>query len=127
MQKYIIIGAGLMALSACSEISTAPANLDKQTAAAETLSGTSVNDISLVSANTINGGNFTTIGEIKTSVGKATAFGKTPTLADGQQKLRIEAAELGADAVINVQISDVTVCLISWGCRNVSGTAVRIP
>ena len=73
----------------------------------------------------VNGGNFTVLGEISTSVGKATVFGKTPTYADGEQKLRIEAAEMGADAVINASISDVTICALSWGCRNISGTAVK--
>ena len=127
MRNFIGLVVGLVALAACSEISTAPQNLDKQTAEAEAVSGTSVTDIVLTAADTINGGTFTPVGAIKTSMGKATAFGKTPTVAYAQQKLRIEAAELGADAVINVEISDVTVCPFSWGCRNVSGTAVRLP
>ncbi|MGB1035348.1 MAG: hypothetical protein ACPG7W_03495 [Paracoccaceae bacterium] len=34
--------------------------------------------------------------------------------------------ELGADAVISAQISDVAVCALSWGCRHASGTAVTL-
>ena len=123
MTKFIALAA-MVALAACDTM-TAPAEIQQKAAEVQPVGTTAVADIQLVSGNTINNGNFTVIGEVKADVGKKTAFGKTPTVQDAQANLRVKAAAVGADAVINTQISDVTVCALSWGCRVVSGTAVK--
>ncbi|MEP1519448.1 hypothetical protein [Ascidiaceihabitans sp.] len=123
MKKLFAIVA-LSALAACDTM-TAPADIGTKAAEAQAATTTPINQIQLVSGNTVNNGNFTVIGEVKADVGKKTAFGKTPTVEDAQTNLRIKAAGVGADAVINTQISDVTICALSWGCRVVSGTAVK--
>ena len=125
MIRGVLCLALLTGLAACDDVMTSPAKVDQQAANIETQTQTPLAAIQVLPDASVNGGNFTVLGEISTSVGKATVFGKTPTYADGEQKLRIEAAELGADAVINASISDVTICALSWGCRNISGTAVK--
>ncbi|MEP2642798.1 hypothetical protein [Roseobacter sp.] len=121
--RYIGFLTVALALSGCADVMTSPARLADQ--ADEISKVTPTDQIVLTSADTINDGNFTQIAAIEKSIGKATIFGKTPTVADGELKLRIEGAELGADAVINKRISNVGVCALSWGCRTVSGTAVK--
>ncbi|MBR9841819.1 MAG: hypothetical protein GYB25_01545 [Rhodobacteraceae bacterium] len=68
---------------------------------------------------------FTEIKPIEVAVNKITAFHPSPTVEQAQKALRAEAASLGADAVINVTISDVGVSLISWGTRYAKGTAIK--
>ena len=117
--------ASLAFLTACGDAMTYPMELDKEAAAASQSAPTPVSQIQVVSGNTVNGGKFTVVGPVKATVGKVTAFHPTPTVAQAEQKLRIEAAELGANAVINASVSDVTLCALSWGCRNATGTAVK--
>ncbi|KIC12071.1 hypothetical protein RA19_05135 [Leisingera sp. ANG-M1] len=100
--------------------------MDKQAQAAAQTAATPVDQITLERGATINGGSFQVLGAVKTSVGKATAFHPAPTVAQAEQKLRIEAAKLGADAVINTEIGEVGVCALSWGCRSATGTAVKL-
>ncbi|WP_157891236.1 hypothetical protein [Phaeobacter porticola] len=89
------------------------------------MSATPVNEIKLVSSATVNGGNFTSLPPLKTTVAKVTAFHPAPTVAQAQQKLRIEAAKVGADAVIGVNVTGIQVCPLSWGCRHATGTPVK--
>ncbi|GAA6180299.1 hypothetical protein NBRC116594_17370 [Shimia sp. NS0008-38b] len=124
--KYIMLTVAAVALSACGDAMTYPAAIEKQTEAAAT-AATPVDQIQLTSSNNLNNGQFEILGPVKGTVGKVTAFHPTPTVAQAEQKLRIEAAELGADGVINAKISDVTICALSWGCRTLSGTAVKFP
>ena len=106
------------------DVNTSPAQLESQEEQVQLTASNPVGQIQVLESGTVNGGNFTVLGEVKGSVGKATILGKTPSVADAEAKLRIEAAKLGANAVINAEISEVTVCPLSWGCRNASGTAV---
>lgn len=124
--KKIFLPLPLLLLTACVEPMAYPGQLDKQAAAAAQNSATPVDQIALTEAASINGGRYTELGPIVASVGKPTVFHPTPTVADAEQKLRIEAAELGADAVINTKISAPHVCPLSWSCRDVSGTAVSL-
>ncbi|ATG46797.1 hypothetical protein CEW89_04020 [Celeribacter ethanolicus] len=117
----------LLLLTACVEPMAYPGQLDKQAAVAAQSSATPVDQIALTQAATINGGRYKELGQIEASVGKVTAFHPTPSVADAEKKLRIEAAELGADAVINAKIGAPHICPLSWSCRDVSGTAVALP
>jgi uncharacterized protein YbjQ (UPF0145 family) len=41
------------------------------------------------------------------------------------EKLKAEAALVGADAVVNAKVTDVTVSAFSWGTRKGTGEAVK--
>ncbi len=71
------------------------------------------------------GRTYTEVKKLKIDVNKLTAFHANPTEEDARNRLKQEAAKLGADAVINVEISDVKVTALSWGARTVSGTAIK--
>ncbi|MGB0900288.1 hypothetical protein [Halocynthiibacter sp.] len=62
---------------------------------------------------------------LSVSVNKLTAFHPTPSEDDARAALRKAAAELGATAVINVEISNPRVTPLSWGARKATGLAVR--
>ena len=68
---------------------------------------------------------FTVIKPLKVNVNKLTAFHPNPTEQDARDRLRAEAAALGADAVIDVTVSDIKVTPLSWGARTATGTAIR--
>lgn len=104
---------------------TYPSTIEKQTQELSETASTPVDQIQLTSGDSLNNGRFEVIGPVTATIGKVTAFHAEPTVAQGEQKLRVEAAELGADGVIDAKVSDVTICALSWGCRNLSGTAVK--
>ena len=54
------------------------------------------------------------LGDIKVSVSKTTIFNKDPTNEMVAVKLKEEAAELGADAVILVRYGTVGMSMMSW-------------
>jgi uncharacterized protein YbjQ (UPF0145 family) len=54
-----------------------------------------------------------------------TIFGKVPTNADVHNDLRKRAAELDADAIINVQCGKQGVGLVSWSQISGEGQAIR--
>ncbi len=68
---------------------------------------------------------FTPIGPLSVTVNKLTAFHPNPTVEDAMQELRSEAAKLGADAVIEAEISGVKIVPQSWGAREATGIAVK--
>ena len=124
MKKTFAILA-LFALSACADSVTYPAQLEQQAASVAETRVTPLDQIAISGESTINGGKFVAVGQIASTVAKVTAFHPAPTVQQGEQKLRIEAAELNADAVINAFIGAVEICPLSWGCRHVSGTAIK--
>ncbi len=65
------------------------------------------------------------IQDLKVAVNKTTAFHPEPTVELVQQKLREDAAKLGANAVMEVKISEPQVSWVSWGSRYGTGVAVR--
>jgi hypothetical protein len=66
---------------------------------------------------------FKSIGPIKAKVGAATVFSKTPTMEDVNQKLREQAAQMGANAIIDIKY-DRGVSMSSWKALTATGTAV---
>lgn len=68
---------------------------------------------------------FKIIGPIKARVGAATAFSRAPTMDEVNQKLREQAARMGANAIIDVKY-DRGVSFSSWKALMATGTAVLL-
>lgn len=68
---------------------------------------------------------YTVIGPVDIDVNKLTAGHPSPTREAAIARLQEAAGRIGADAVINVVVSDVRVTLLSWGARRATGTAVK--
>ena len=124
MMKRILFALPVL-LAACGDQVTYPAGIERDVQAIEQVSQTPVEQLPVLVSDTVNGGKFQVLAELSTTVAKATAFHPNPTADQARRKLQVEAAELGADAVINAQIGTVQVCPFSWACRVSTGTAVK--
>jgi hypothetical protein len=67
---------------------------------------------------------YKSLGDISVTVNKTTLFNADPTREMVNQRLRNRAAELGADAVIQVRYGTVGIGLMSWGSLDGKGRAV---
>jgi hypothetical protein len=67
---------------------------------------------------------YKSLGDISVTVNKTTIFNADPTREMVNQRLRAKAAELGADAVIQVRYGTVGVALMSWGALDGKGRAI---
>lgn len=64
------------------------------------------------------------LGDIEVTLNKYTVFNRDPTIEEVKQKLREEAAKLGADAVILVRYGTAGLSFWSWGALNGKGRAI---
>lgn len=67
---------------------------------------------------------YRVIADISVNVNKTTIFNEDPTREKVDEKLRDEAATLGADAVILVRYGTVGMGVLSWGSLDGNGRAV---
>ena len=67
---------------------------------------------------------YEAIADISVTVNKTTIFHPDPTRAMVAERLREEAAKLGADAVIHVRYGTVGIGVLSWGSLDANGRAV---
>lgn len=68
---------------------------------------------------------YIVLGDISVTVNKTTLFHADPTKEMVNEKLKEEAAKLGADAVTHVRYGTVGVSLMSWGSLDGKGRAVQ--
>ncbi|MFN9476004.1 hypothetical protein [Acidovorax sp.] len=67
----------------------------------------------------------TSLGQITVKVNKTTAFHPAPTPELVNDRLRENAAAMGADAVVLVRYGDVGISMMSWGSLEGKGRAVK--
>lgn len=67
---------------------------------------------------------YKSLGDVNVTVNKVTIFNADPTRDMVNQRLRNEAAKLGADAVIQVRYGTVGIGLMSWGSLDGKGRAI---
>jgi hypothetical protein len=67
---------------------------------------------------------YKSLGDVSVTVNKVTIFNADPTRDMVNQRLRNEAAKLGADAVIQVRYGTVGIALLSWGSLDGKGRAI---
>ena len=79
----------------------------------------------LVTEDDISDRPYESLGDISVTVNKTTLFHPDPTPELVAEKLREEAAKLGADAVILVRYGTVGVSFVSWGSLDGKGRAIR--
>lgn len=125
--RYIFLVIMLFVINGCSSWSTS--NVKNTEANTETVSKAATEEIDpasiLITDEDISDREYKIIGDIEVTVRKTTIFNKDPTPEMVEDKLRLKAAELGADAVILVRYGDVGVSLISWGALNGKGRAIQ--
>ncbi|MFN4014626.1 MAG: hypothetical protein ACK4JB_04795 [Reyranella sp.] len=67
---------------------------------------------------------YKSLGDVSVTVNKTTLFNADPTREMVNNRLRAEAAKLGADAVIQVRYGTVGMGLVSWGSLDGKGRAI---
>lgn len=85
---------------------------------------TPVSDI-LLTKEDITDRKYTTVADLTVTVNKTTIFHPNPTPEMVDQKLKEEASEIGADAVILVRYGTVGISFFSWGSLDGQGRAVK--
>ena len=79
----------------------------------------------LITESDISDRKYSPLGDINVTVNKTTVFHPNPTREMVNQKLKEEAAKLGADAVIQVRYGTVGVSFMSWGSLDGKGRAIK--
>jgi hypothetical protein len=114
--------AALSLLGGCAEgWSTSQVSNQPSTAAARP--PTPVDRIEITEGD-IAGRPYKSLGEIAVTVNKVTIFNADPTREMVDRRLRERAAQLGADAVIQVRYGTVGIGLMSWGSLDGKGRAI---
>lgn len=130
MQKKLAVAALSLFLASCATWSTSEVKPAAGTAApaaaaaaAPAVVKTSPADI-LVTENDITDRKYRSLGDLSVTVNKTTIFHPDPTPELVKEKLREEAAKLGADAVVLARTGTVGISFMSWGSLDGSGRAV---
>ena len=126
--KCVMAIAGIVVLSGCSStwsntsVEPAPgaANSSVPTATATIKDPASI----IVTKADITDKPYNVLADIEVTVNKTTIFHPDPTPALVDEKLREEAAKIGADAVVLVRYGSVGVSFFSWGSLDGNGRAV---
>lgn len=83
-----------------------------------------VNSI-VISEGDVTDRKYTSMGDITVAVNKMTVFNADPTREQVNEKLREEAAKLGADGVLFVRYGTVGISMMSWGTLEGKGRAIK--
>jgi hypothetical protein len=67
---------------------------------------------------------YKSLGDVSVTVNKVSIFNADPTREMVDQRLRAQAAKLGADAVIQVRYGTVGISPVSWGSLDGKGRAI---
>ena len=121
LNKAVLLFAAATVLAGCNSWSTS--NIKQK--APETVAAPVAPASVTVTQGDLAGKSYEKLSDLKVTVNKTTAFSKNPTEAQVIAKLQEEAASIGADAVINAEISTVQVTAFSWGSRIGTGEAVK--
>lgn len=121
LRKSMLVGALILPIAACST-SWDTSNLAKDVTD-RPVDAVAADEIELTGP-AFDPATQVKLGELKVTVNKTTAFNADPTVQQVEQKLREDAAKLGASAVVETQISSVKVSPLSWGSRSGTGVAV---
>ena len=69
---------------------------------------------------------YSVLGDISVTVNKTTMFHPDPTRDQVNDRLREEAAKVGADAVIFVRYGTLGISALSWGSLDGKGRAIKL-
>lgn len=112
-------------LNGCATWSTT--SIDNQPtsiATANVRSATQISEIQILETDVQNRA-YISLGDITATVNKTTAFHPNPTREMVNEKLKEQAAKMGADAVTLVRYGEGGVSLWSWGSLEGKGRAIK--
>jgi len=110
-------------LSGCASWSTSSVDRDQQQASIST-QATDPAKIQVIEGD-VTDRKYTSLGDITATINKTTVFNASPTKEMVNDKLKQEAAKLGADAVILARYGDGGISFLSWGSLQGKGRAIK--
>lgn len=120
------IAAAITAFTASGCATWSTSNIDGAASSGQPVSEQPITpSLIRLSENDFPGRKYTPLGDISVTVNKTTIFHPDPTPALVNEKLREEAAKLGANAVIYVRYGQQGISAFSWGSLNGKGRAIR--
>lgn len=121
--RFSILALSLvLSLSGCAAYRTS-SNIEEAAAGIQT--GQPQKDIQILTSGEVFSKKYQELQRIEISIKKLTAFHADPTREMANAELKKKAAQIGADAVINVQYQS-GIGLMTWGYIDAQGTGVRI-
>jgi hypothetical protein len=114
------VAGALLLLGACAQ-GLATSNVAKTETAAR--APTAPDQIQIIEGD-VTDRPYNSLGDVSVTVNKVTIFNADPTRDMVNQRLRNEAAKLGADAVIQVRYGTVGISPLSWGSLDGKGRAI---
>ncbi|MGX0974483.1 uncharacterized protein YbjQ (UPF0145 family) [Roseovarius sp. MBR-51] len=121
IRNLLLIGSVALSLAGCATWDTSNVEQNRPAAAGAPVAP----DTIVVTSGDITNRPYQKIADLKVAVNKTTAFHPSPTSEMVIEKLKADAASIGADAVVNAKVTDVTVSALSWGTRKGTGEAVK--
>ncbi|MEO5573960.1 MAG: hypothetical protein ABIR48_05710 [Gammaproteobacteria bacterium] len=120
----VFISLLLISLAGCATWSTSSVD-GNSTAKSSAAIKPTLSEKILVTESDITNRAYSSLGDITATVNKTTIFNADPTKELVNQKLRQEAAKLGADAVVLVRYGKGGVSFMSWGSLEGKGRAIK--
>lgn len=121
--RFSILALSLvLSLSGCAAYRTS-SNIEEAAAGIQT--GQPQKDIQILTSGEVFSKKYQELQRIEISIKKLTAFHADPTREMANAELKKKAAQIGADAVINVQYQS-GIGLMTWGYIDAQGTGVRV-
>jgi len=114
----------LLGVSGCATWSTSTVDTEGAASSPESAQPTPLNKILITEGDFLDR-KYSSLGDITVTVNKTTVFHASPTREMVNQKLKEEAARLGADAVIFVRYGSVGVSALSYGSLEGKGRAIK--
>ena len=118
--RGLFAASALLMLGACAQ-GWATSNVAKTASAAR--APTAPDQIQIIEGD-VTDRPYKSLGDVAVTVNKVTIFNADPTRDMVNQRLRNEAAKLGADAVIQVRYGTVGISPLSWGSLDGKGRAI---
>ena len=121
--RFSILALSLvLSLSGCAAYRTS-SNIEEAAAGIQT--GQPQKDIQILTSGEVFSKKYQELQRIEISIKKLTAFHADPTREMANAELKKKAAQIGADAVINVQYQS-GIGLMTWGYIDAQGTGVKV-
>ena len=123
MNRVILVALIAIFMSGCAATRSS-SNVEPSSTASDSVAPTLASSV-IVTEEDILDREYISLGDVEVSISKTTIFNKDPTNEMIDEKLREEAAKLGADAVILVRYGTVGVSAMSWGKLDGKGRAIN--
>lgn len=124
LMSIVTLLSGCASYRTDSSVTTSDGNVSHSPTQTEITKTSGMADIKIYEGSPAGDKKYSDLGKVEVSVKKLTIFHKDPTREQANEALRAKAAELGANAVINVRYES-GIGAMTWGYMDAFGQAIR--